>query len=231
MNDRVLELPIKKATVLRWHIGIVAAIHAGNVVALWLRYVALDFRGRNTIVSFLSVSSEGKIGTFFSGITLLSCALLLGIIAYAKFQERERHRALWVLLSLIFLYIAFDEVTVVHEQIGMQIGTALGASGLLRGWVAPALICVALIGLAYLRFLIDLPRRSRLLFVTAGVMYVFGALGMEVVGRWYGTRDLVYGIIATIEEIFEMGGIIVFVYALLDYLECTVSQVLRVSFR
>jgi hypothetical protein len=28
MNDRVIELPITKAMVLRWHIGIVVAIHA-----------------------------------------------------------------------------------------------------------------------------------------------------------------------------------------------------------
>ena len=234
MNDRVIELPITKAMVLRWHIGIVVAIHAGNVVALWLRFMAFDVKGRHTIVSFLSVSSEGKIGTFFSGVALLACALLLGLIAYTMIRDRERHRALWGLLSLIFLYIAFDEMTEVHEEIGPIFGRALGASGLLHGWVVPGMIGVALIGLVYLRFLIELPKRSRLLFVTAGAVYVFGALGMELVEHWYissGTHDLGYRIIGTVEEIFEMGGIVVFVYALLDHLERIVSPVFRVSFR
>ena len=161
MNDRVMELLITKATVLRWHIGIVAAIHAGNVVALWLSYVAIDVRGSDTIVSFLSVSSEGKLGTFFSGVALLVCALLLGIISCAKLRERDPYRALWVLLSLIFLYLAFDEVTHVHEEIGPILDNALGTKGVLRGWVVPGMIGVALIGFTYLRFLIDLPRRSR----------------------------------------------------------------------
>lgn len=236
MNEGAIELPIRKGTLLRWHIGIVTAIHVGNIVALWLRYVAVDFRGRvcDTIASFLSVSAEGKLGTFFSGVALLACALLLGIIAYAKSRERERHRTLWALLSLIFLYIAFDEMIQVHEVFGPPLGTALGAKGLLRGWAVPGMIATALVGLAYLRFLIDLPRRSRFLFVVAGAVYVFGALGMELVGNWYTTdrpQDLSYGIIATIEEIFEMGGIVVFVYALLDHLERTLSQGVHVSFR
>ncbi len=122
----------------------------------------------------------------------------------------------------------------VHEVFGPPLGTALGAKGLLRGWAVPGMIATALVGLAYLRFLIDLPRRSRFLFVVAGAVYVFGALGMELVGNWYTTdrpQDLSYGIIATIEEIFEMGGIVVFVYALLDHLERTLSQGVHVSFR
>jgi len=122
----------------------------------------------------------------------------------------------------------------VHEVFGPPLGIALGAKGLLRGWAVPGMIGIALMGLAYLRFLIDLPRRSRVLFIIAGAAYVFGALGMELVGNWYTIdrpRDLTYGIIATIEEIFEMGGIVVFVYALLDHLERTVSQGVHVSFR
>ena len=235
MNDRTIKLTIVKAMLLRWHIGIVVAIQIANIPALWLRYVAVNVKGQDIFVSFFSVSSEGKLGTFFSGVVLLVCALFLAVIAYAKLQNLEPYRALWALLSLIFLYIAFDEVTAVHERIGPIIGDMLGSWGLLRGWVVPGIICVTLIGFAYIRFIIDLPKRSRLLFVAAGALYVFGALGMEIVGIWYMrsnvTADLGYGILATIEEIFEMSGLVVFLYALLDYLERTINRVVVVSFR
>ncbi len=42
--------------------------------------------------------------------------------------------------------------------------------------------------------------------------------------------DLIYGIIASVEEIFEMAGIVIFIYALLDYLQ-THYKDLAISFR
>ncbi|MDH3421968.1 MAG: hypothetical protein OEN00_03190, partial [Gemmatimonadota bacterium] len=100
----------------------------------------------------------------------------------------------------------------------------------LGGWVVPGLIALAALGVIFARFVLHLPPRSRVLFVVAGTVYVLGALGMEIVGRAYlaaSDDDLTYGIIATVEEILEMGGIVVFVYALLDYFGTHVSP--RVS--
>jgi len=42
-------------------------------------------------------------------------------------------------------------------------------------------------GLVYLRFLVDLPPKTRHLFLIAGLVYISGVLGMEMVGAnlWY----------------------------------------------
>ena len=68
---------------------------------------------------------------------------------------------------MIFLYISFDQVTNVHEEIGPQLGNALGATGFLAGWVVPAMIALAVLGLVYVRFMIDLPPRLRRLGLPA----------------------------------------------------------------
>jgi hypothetical protein len=82
------------------------------------------------------------------------------------------------------------------------------------------------------RVLLDLPPRSRLLFLAGGSIFVFGALGMELVANAYwmnNVRGLTIGIITTIEELFEMGGIVIFVYALLDYLEIHVTRGISIT--
>lgn len=67
-----------------------------------------------------------------------------------------------------------------------------------------------------------LPRRSRWLFVLAGALYVGGALGVEALsGRqeWlHGGHTAGYHAVITVEELLEMAGLVVFIFALLDYI-------------
>ena len=223
----MFDLDISKTKILRLHIAVVASIHSVNAIALWFRYGAGDSRGRDTFVAFFSVSSEGKLPTWFSAVTLLACGLLLALISAAKYRDRDPHRMYWLLLSAIFFYISFDEAMEVHEKLGPVLGAVLEVTGPQAGWVVPGLIGLSALSLMYSRFLFRLPPRSRNLFLAAGGVYVSGTLGMELVGNAYKSSnapDLTYGIIATIEEILEMGGIVIFVYALLDYLETKVCR-------
>jgi hypothetical protein len=76
--------------------------------------------------------------------------------------------------------------------------------------------------LAYLSFLARLPARTRRLLLTAGAVYVGGALGVESISGWqaaaHGEHNLGYHLIVTLEELCEMMGVVLFIYALLDYL-------------
>ena len=77
-------------------------------------------------------------------------------------------------------------------------------------------------GLAYLKFLRHLPRKTRDFFLLAGSIYVGGALGMEMVCGYHadavGQRNSIYGLMASVEGIWEMVGAIVFIYALVSYI-------------
>lgn len=230
----MLEIGLRKTAVLRVHVALVACIHALNALAVWFRYVVGDFVGRDTFIAFFSVSSEGKLPTWFSAATLLFCGALLGLIAISAYRERDPYRLHWLGLSALFLYMSFDEATEVHEMLGPLATSALGiSSAVLSGWVVPAAICLGVLSVLYVSFVAHLAPRSRMLFLGAGAAYVFGALGMELAGNAYtasNPRDLGYGILATVEEIFEMGGIVMFVYALLDYLGTGARQRVEVVF-
>jgi len=84
---------------------------------------------------------------------------------------------------------------------------------------------------AYAPFVARLDARTRRLFVVSGALFVGGALGMEFVQGWhdglYG-RDGTTALITTVEEVLEMSGVTVFVYALLARLG---SYGVVVSFR
>ena len=107
-------------------------------------------------------------------------------------------------------------------------------SGLLFfAWVIPYGIALFIFLAAYLKFTIELPARTRLLFVSAGCIYVTGAIGFELLGghhyALYGQENLMYIVLSTSEELFEMGGIVVFVHALLSYVSLELKD-LRITF-
>lgn len=62
-------------------------------------------------------------------------------------------------------------------------------------------------------------------FFLSGALFVFGALGIEMIGGYiwtlegYGNESLAYRICITIEESFEMLSIIYFISTLLAYIK------------
>jgi len=58
---------------------------------------------------------------------------------------------------------------------------------------------------------------------------VSGALAMEMVGGYVyqevGNRNILYVSVQTLEEILEMSGIVVFIFALVDYVEKSIGEI------
>ena len=71
-------------------------------------------------------------------------------------------------------------------------------------------------------FLIPHNSDTRVRFVTAGVIFLTGALGIEMLGAreadLYDTTTVTYCLLYSLEEMLEMLGIILFIYALLSHL-------------
>lgn len=179
-----------------------------------------------------NLDSEYNVPTFFSASLLLAAAVLLGLTALLSKKE-ERGGSwwrYWGTLSLLFLCVAIDESIVFHERAIEPLRSALGASGVFyHAWVILALPVLLVLGGVYARFLWALPRRTALLMGAAGLLYVGGAVGMEMVGGWLaeagGEQQAAYRWATTIEETMEMVGAVVFIYALLDYLRARGARV------
>ena len=126
------------------------------------------------------------------------------------------------LLSLAAAAGSVDEAASIHELAIAPLHNALDTHGIFYfAWVIPALLVVVVLGLAYVRFLGNLPREVRTLFICAAGTYVIGALGGDLVGgRWYeahGGDNLTYALMTQIEENLETAGISLGIVAVLTY--------------
>ncbi|HKU71813.1 MAG TPA: hypothetical protein VJQ51_13345, partial [Burkholderiales bacterium] len=76
------ESPINfsKGGATRFLIAAVIVLHLLNVPAVAFQYV-WPWEGARHYIAFFSVSGEGKLPTFYSGVTLLIAAALLGLIS------------------------------------------------------------------------------------------------------------------------------------------------------
>lgn len=174
------------------------------------------------VIRLFNVGREGNVPTWYSSSTLLLCCCLLALITLAKKKERGPYVLHWGVLSIIFLGLSIDESIQIHETVIEPLRSALNLGGFLyNAWVLPGAVFVLIVVVAYARFLIALPKRTRHLFIAAGSVYVFGVLGMDAVGARYkeihGSNNMSFALMQTAEEFLEMVGIVIFVYALLSY--------------
>jgi peptidoglycan/xylan/chitin deacetylase (PgdA/CDA1 family) len=174
-------------------------------------------------VPLFYLDGEGNIPAWYSACALLAAACLLGLIALHSRARKDPQAFYWGALTASFSLLSLDEVAQIHEYPIAPLREALHATGYLYyTWVVPAgLVLVAAAPLLW-RFLLHLPRRTRTLFFAAAVVFVGGALGVEMISAnrayRYGEEDFAYTLIISVEELLEMVGVVLFIHALLDYI-------------
>ncbi len=197
---------------------IVICLIVANMVGIVSKY----YFGYSRIALF-DLDREANIPTLYSSTTMLLCAGLLAVIAAARKRQERRDYLYWAGLAVVFLFLSADETAGLHERLIIPLRSALHTSGTLYfAWVIPYGIFVITVMLVYLRFLFSLPVGIRYLIIFAGILYVAGALGGELIGGYWielhGQANITYALITTCEESLEMTGILVFIYALMSYI-------------
>ncbi len=150
---------------------------------------------------------------------LLYSLLLAGVIAAAGRQNGKPGHRHFAAMSILFLLMSLEETVDMHGKLGRPLGLALQPTGFFRfAWVIVGIPIVLVVGMAFVPLLLSLPRRIGLLFVAAGTVFVSGAIGMEMVGgavyELDGWASPAYEAVLHLEELMEMIGAIMFVYAL-----------------
>jgi hypothetical protein len=175
-------------------------------------------------VPLFYVDMEQNIPTLFSVLLILFATLLLAIIAIFHGKKRIAGVSKWVILSFGFLLMAFDEAFQFHERLNIPVGTLLGSGSLgifYFAWVIPGIALVFVLGIYFSRFWLQLPATTRFSFWMAATFYIGGAIGVELIGsrhaELHGYVNGMYSMIVTLEEGLEMAGLIVFIWARLDY--------------
>jgi hypothetical protein len=189
-----------------------------------------DFPLRDFTARLFDLDQEMNIPTVYSALAILACSALLAVIARSQRRvggaRDDRH---WWALSLIFLGLAFDELLSFHEELTGRVDFGAFSRVTLFSWVVLGAAFVLAVAAAFSRFLTRLPAATRRLFLLAGAVFVAGAIVMEAVSGYYGgpgrQDSLAYVIVAHVEEVLEMAGIVVFIYASLSYLRRTTPVV------
>ena len=184
-----------------------------------------DTTAAKKFVRFFDLNEENTVPTFISSLLLLLASALLLIIAR---QEPSRKNAFhWYLLSAVFLFLALDESIAIHEELTYTLNrlhvAGTGMNGFMRySWIVPYTLALTVLAFFYIPFLWRLPPFVRMLFVVSGGVFVTGAAGLESLeGHYdllYGMHNLYSSLLCVLEEVMEMGGVGLFIYALLLYI-------------
>ncbi|GAA0872244.1 hypothetical protein GCM10009117_13910 [Gangjinia marincola] len=133
-------------------------------------------------------------------------------------------------MSVLFLYLGFDELLRLHEKIGRMIEASFDTGGIFYyAWVIPYGIALLILGLIIVKPFLKLPFRFQKKFFLSGFIFVAGAVGLEMLSGWYIDFNQIpnekinttLAIVAfyTTEETLEMIGLSYFIVSLLKLKE------------
>jgi hypothetical protein len=174
------------------------------------------------LIPLFNLNAEANIPTLFSTLLLLFASALLLINAALYKMSAPWFVKYWVFLAALFAFLAIDELSALHERLTVPVRQTLETDGLLYfAWVIPYAVLVLGVGLLLLKFMLRIDRRIAVGFVASGVIYISGAVGMEMMGSQeafaLGQSTVTFILLSTIEEVMEMCGVILFInYVLRD---------------
>ncbi len=221
----MLSLPTKK--IVRFLLITTIVINLLGLLRNIFEYV-LNFEYGSELLEIFNLNEEKNIPALYSSLILLFSGVILYFISLKKKDPQDRYYRHWLWLSIIFFYLSLDEAISIHEN--FKVRFLLEKDNILYhdSWVIVFSILVAIFIFSYRRFLKHLPWATKKMFIISGCIYIFGCMGMEVVGsftqEFYGKASMVHAMATTIEEFLEMIGIVVFINTLLSYLLCLTSE-------
>lgn len=171
---------------------------------------------------------EENIPTLYSSIILVLSSALLFLIAISHKRLSSPYLP-WFWLAIIMLLLAIDETAQLHEKLIQPGREIFNTSGVFHyPWVVPYGAAFLVILVLYYRFIINLETKVKVIFIVAGLTYVIGALGFEMISglviELQGNYSLLNRFVTTCEELFEMVGIAIFIYGLLIHLTTQFDQ-------
>ena len=213
----------KKA--IQFMLSVIALLTAMHVTQLII-YFQINDPDIFDFIKIIDFDYEANLPSFYSSTAIIFCAVLLWIIAIQKRRDKEPFKNHWIGLAIIFTFLGIDEAIALHEKIGSLVEAQqwFDAKGLLYfAWVIPYSALLILFAISYLKFVLALPKQTMILFVTAGIVFITGAIGFEIISAQEAdlnsTDTLYYSVLYTTEELLEMIGIVIFCYGILRYIE------------
>ena len=175
----------------------------------------------------INLDEEFNLTAIYSGLLLYASSFLLKEIGTSCKNNESKD---WILLSKVFLFLAFDEVFQIHELFVISDLRQYVHPSLASIWVIPYGVLFIVFSFRFVPFFLRLRSRISVLSLISGGVYVLGAIAVEALNSWLVrtgqiSRSGFYNeLISGFEELFEMLGVIIFLYALLLELKTRFKQ-------
>jgi len=211
----VLPAPARVGLVAGGVVGVLALLGA---VAAFTRATGATFAGSEGLVALFHLDSEFNVPAIVSVLGLAACGGLLLLVGACLRATDHRDARRWHWLGVGFLYLALDEGARIHERANAVVNQWGIPLDILRfGWVVLGAAAVIALVPVYLPAVLRLPGDLRWLAIVSAVLFVGGAIGMEMVGATLyerGVDDAGYQTAVLVEESAEMAGVALFLTTL-----------------
>jgi len=206
-----LTIALQRDVLLKWLWRIVIGLLVIHSVLTIIHYTVHELPW--LLRQIFDVDEEDTLPTWYSAVSLFLTAQVIWLQARAARLDGDRLTPYWYGLAVGFAVLSLDEIAGFHETINSLTPFS---------WAIPGAIVAALVGGAYLHFLLSIPRWLAWRFFIGGAIFVGGAVGVELATEPFAENDaldtLAYNLSTALEEGMEMGGVLIFLKALLQYM-------------
>ena len=169
------------------------------------------------LLQLFDLDEENNLPTWFSSFLLLNNAFFLALVARL---ESTQDKLQWTLMSIGFFILSVDEVAGLHESFNSSIE---------MNWAIPGAILVAGVAVAFIPFLLRLRRGLAGRFILSGVIFVSGAIVVELLSEDMDSDSLSYMLAVAFEEGLEMLGAWLFLCTLIKEMRNSDSLELSIA--
>jgi len=220
LSERETEIELRPHIITRLFAVAIAFLTIAQIFTLFLRFY-LGYKNALGFVPAFDFDTEGNFPSLYSACGLFFCSILLGVISIHAKKKANHDYVYWMLLAILFLFLCFDEGAIIHERFQGPVRHLIGNSFFFNfEWAVLYILIFGFIGLFFLKFFLQLPKKTKIIFIISAFVFLSGALGMEAIGTkiYFQKSEIGYAICYTIEEFLEMVGVLIYIYALLDYI-------------
>ena len=187
-------------------------------IAILVVYYVINDENIFDFVPWFDMDYEANLPTMFTALLFFLNSLLLLAIGLLSRIEPHRKSFPWFALSLIFLFLCLDESTKIHEYAGDLMEYFIDAEGYFYfPWFIPYMTALVLLAVIFLPFFLSLTKNTKKLYIVSLLAFLSGAVFLDILGaeeaHSVGTFSIKYSVLYTMEEILEMLGLIIFLYA------------------
>jgi len=126
-SKHVTDIELHPYIITRLFAVAIAFLTIAQVFALFLNfYLGYDYA--LGFVPAFDFDSEGNFPSLYSAFSLLFCSILLGVISIHAKKKSNKNYIFWIALSILFLFLGFDEGAGIHERFQDPVRHLIGNS-------------------------------------------------------------------------------------------------------